>query len=272
VDTVSGSGTDLHEVEPPAGGSLDERVTGRDVEADSLAAQKYGAAEVLRNRLLIALSVSAGVVDMIAFLALGKVFTAFQTGNLVFLGLSIIGKGPQGVTLPNPVWVVASFFSFAVGAMVSARIVRPKEAEVTVWPQRVTVTLVITAVTQAAFLIGWIATFGHPTAAAGATLVAIMAFGMGVQIHAIRSLRVAEVSTTAATATLVTFVSDIATQTLQGKDRFVRLYSMVGMILGAAVGTLMIDYSRLYAPVLPLLLTAVVLVISTTALKPKNSP
>lgn len=252
--------------------SVTERVTSPDAEADPLAAQERRAAEVLRNRLLVALSFSAGVVDMIAFLALGKVFTAFQTGNLVFLGLSIIGKGPKGVVLPNPLWVVASFFAFAVGAMVSARIVRPNESEVTVWPRRVTVTLVITAVTQAAFLIGWIVTFGHPTEAAGATMIAIMAFGMGVQIHAIRSLRVAEVSTTAATATLVTFVSDIATQTLEGKDRFVRLYSMLGMILGAAVGTLAIDSARLYAPVLPLLITLVVLVISATALKPKNSP
>jgi uncharacterized membrane protein YoaK (UPF0700 family) len=249
----------------PAGGGLDVQAEARDIRFDPRARK----AVVLRNRLLVGLSFSAGVIDMIAFLTLGKVFTAFQTGNLVFLGLGLVGKGPQGVALPNTAWVVASFLSFAVGAMVSARIVKPEQSKVTAWPQRVTVALVITVVSQAAFLIGWIATFGHPTAAAGATLVAIMAFGMGVQIHAARSLGVPDVSTTAATATWVTFVSDIATKTLRGKDRFLRLQSMVAMILGAAAGTYLVDNARLYVPALPLIITVIAIVIASVALKPK---
>jgi uncharacterized membrane protein YoaK (UPF0700 family) len=251
--------------------SVTERVTGRDVDADPLAAQKHRAAEVIRNRLLVGLSFSAGVVDMIFFLAFGKVFTAFQTGNLVFLGLGAVGSGPQGVVLPDVWRVVVSFLAFAVGVMVSARIVRPAEAEVNVWPQRVSVALAITAVAEAGFLIGWIATFGHPTTAVGYIFLGIMGFAMGVQIDAIRSLGVAEVSTTAATATLVRFANDIAHRSLGTKDRFLRLRIMLAMAVGAAAGTLVLVYARLYAPVLPLLITVVVLVISTTALKPKNS-
>jgi hypothetical protein len=119
VDTVPVGGTDLHHAEPVTAGSLDERATGRDVEADPQAAQTHRAAEVLRNRLLVALSFSAGVVDMIFFLAFGKVFTAFQTGNLVFLGLGVVGSGPQGVVLPDVWRVIVSFLAFAVGVMVS---------------------------------------------------------------------------------------------------------------------------------------------------------
>jgi uncharacterized membrane protein YoaK (UPF0700 family) len=245
--------------------NLDTQAEARDIRFDPTARKSV----VLRNRLLVGLSFSAGVVDMIAFLTLGKVFTAFQTGNLVFLGLGLIGRGPQGVVLPNTGWVIASFLAFAVGAMVSARIVKPEEAKATAWPRRVTVALVITAVAQVAFLIGWIATLGHPTAAAGAILVAIMAFGMGVQIHAARSLGVPDVSTTAATATWVTFVSDIATRTLRGKDRFLRLQSMVAMILGAAAGTYLVDDARLYVPALPLIITVLAIVIAAVALKPK---
>ena len=40
----------------------------------------------VRNWLLNALTVSSGAVDAISFLALGKVFTAFMTGNIAFLG------------------------------------------------------------------------------------------------------------------------------------------------------------------------------------------
>jgi uncharacterized membrane protein YoaK (UPF0700 family) len=95
-----------------------------------------------------------------------------------------------------------------------------------------------------------------------------MAFGMGVQIHAARSLGVPDVSTTAATATWVTFVSDIATKTLRGKDRFMRLKSIVAMILGAAAGAYLVDNARLYVPALPLIIT--VIVIAAAALKPKS--
>jgi len=41
----------------------------------------------VRDRLLMALTVSSGAVDAISYLALGKIFTAFMTGNFVFLGL-----------------------------------------------------------------------------------------------------------------------------------------------------------------------------------------
>jgi uncharacterized membrane protein YoaK (UPF0700 family) len=40
----------------------------------------------VRNWLLAALTVSSGAVDAISFLALGKIFTAFMTGNVAFLG------------------------------------------------------------------------------------------------------------------------------------------------------------------------------------------
>jgi uncharacterized membrane protein YoaK (UPF0700 family) len=263
------------EIEPAAlggkssytGVALDTQAVARDINFDP-AARK---AVVLRNRLLIGLSFSAGIVDMIAYLALGKVFTAFQTGNLVFLGLGIVGHGPTGIILPNFRWVIASFLLFGLGAMVSARIVEPEQSKTTAWPKRVTVALLITAVSQVAFLVGWIATSGHPTGAAGATLIAIMAFGMGVQIHAARSLQVPDVSTTAATATWVTFVSDIATNSLRGKGRFLRLQSMIAMILGAAVGAYFIDNARTFVPALPLIITLLTMVIAAGALKPKSS-
>ena len=45
----------------------------------------------VRNNLLNALTISSGAVDAISFLALGKVFTAFMTGNVAFLGMGIAG-------------------------------------------------------------------------------------------------------------------------------------------------------------------------------------
>jgi hypothetical protein len=58
----------------------------------------------VRNRLLDALTVSSGAVDAISFLALGKVFTAFVTGNVAFLGMAIAsttGSNIYGVVPPR---------------------------------------------------------------------------------------------------------------------------------------------------------------------------
>ena len=46
----------------------------------------------VRNGLLNALTISSGAVDAVSFLALGKVFTAFMTGNFAFLGMGIVGN------------------------------------------------------------------------------------------------------------------------------------------------------------------------------------
>jgi uncharacterized membrane protein YoaK (UPF0700 family) len=47
----------------------------------------------------MALTVLSGAIGAISFLALGKVFTAFTSGNIVFLGLLVAGaNGPDSVT------------------------------------------------------------------------------------------------------------------------------------------------------------------------------
>ena len=46
----------------------------------------------MRNLLLAGLTLSSGAVDAISFLGLGKVFTAFMTGNIAFLGMRIGGS------------------------------------------------------------------------------------------------------------------------------------------------------------------------------------
>src|ERR1700692_5124771 len=48
-----------------------------------------------RDVLLVALTFASGAVDAISYFGLGKIFSAFMTGNLVFLGFGIAHiKGP----------------------------------------------------------------------------------------------------------------------------------------------------------------------------------
>src|SRR5882724_2711418 len=87
----------------------------------------------VRDLLLNALTVSSGAVDAISFLALGKVFSAFMTGNIAFLGIRM-----AGVRSPGAVAILASIAGFAVGVYFSTRIVKGSEGT-GVWPHRVTV-------------------------------------------------------------------------------------------------------------------------------------
>src|SRR3954463_734674 len=164
---------------------------------------------VVRDLLLVSLSVSSGAVDAISFLALGKVFTAFMTGNVVFLGIRAAGGGGADV-----VRVVAALAAFGAGVFLATRIVSASKGS-GVWPRRVTATLAGVAIAQLGFLVLWAAVDGHPSNATGAVLVAVSALAMGLQSGAVLSLRVRGVFTTAATATLMFLSADVAESTAE---------------------------------------------------------
>src|ERR1700731_3423029 len=111
----------------------------------------------IRDLLLNGLTVSSGAVDAISFLALGKVFSAFMTGNIAFLGLRVAGAGE-----PGAVAILVSMAAFAVGVYLSTRIVKPAESS-GIWPQRVTVALGISLIAHAVFVVVWFASNGQPS-------------------------------------------------------------------------------------------------------------
>src|SRR3954463_2447595 len=132
-------------------------------------------ASAVRDRLLAGLTFSSGAVDAIAFLGLGKIFTAFQTGNLVFLGIGAAGAGG-----PGGLRVAVSLAAFAAGVFAATRIVGGT-GEAGPWPSRVTGALAVALAAQTAFLALWRATSGEPGAATSDVLTALSALAMGVQ-------------------------------------------------------------------------------------------
>src|SRR5437868_9970653 len=63
------------------------------------------------TRALLVLTFTTGLVDAVSYLALGRVFTANMTGNLVLLGFGIAGSGGLPVVAP-----LVSLALFLVGA------------------------------------------------------------------------------------------------------------------------------------------------------------
>jgi uncharacterized membrane protein YoaK (UPF0700 family) len=218
----------------------------------------------IRDRLLDALTVSSGAVDAISFVALGKVFTAFMTGNVAFLGLRVAGSS----VAPGAEAILASMGAFAVGVFLSTRLVVPPKGEAS-WPSRVTLALGASLIPHAAFVAVWIANDGQPSLHVIHVLLALWALAMGMQSAAVRSLHVEGVFTTAATATIIVLVGDVAAWAVTGAERRRLAGVLLSLFVGATAGSLLLMHARLYAPVLPLVITLTAVVTAGTVLRPR---
>ena len=63
------------------------------------------------------LTLATGLIEAASLLALGTVFTACQTGNILFLAFGTVGEGGLSVVAP-----AASLGAFSVGAVAGARL------------------------------------------------------------------------------------------------------------------------------------------------------
>jgi len=217
----------------------------------------------VREALLVALTFSSGAVDAVTFLCLGKVFSAFMTGNLVFIGLRLGGA-------PGPAWhrVLASLVAFAVGAMLSGRLVRSTERDGEVWPGGVTLAMSVALVAQALFVGVWRTVDAQPSSAASDLLIVFSALAMGIQTAAISVLGVRGVFTTAATATLAMLMGDLSGWSQSKGERLRLLGVITGLVAGALIGGFLVVHARYWAPVLPLGVTFAV--VSATLLFPRR--
>ena len=214
----------------------------------------------VRDLLLHALTVSSGAVDAISFLALGKVFSAFMTGNIAFLGLRIAGAPGPGV-----VSILVSMAAFAVGVYLSTRIV-PHES-CGVWSQRVTVALGASLIAHAIFLDVWFATKGQPSIDVAHILLGLWGLAMGMQSAAVRRLQVDGVFTTAATATVIFLVGDLVNWRATVAERRRLTGVLVSLFVGATAGGLLLVHAQIYAPVLPFVITVAVVVTAAVVLR-----
>ena len=227
-----------------------ERQTG-----DPAAKAPTGQAVWLRDLLLIALTFASGAVDAISYFGLGKTFSAFMTGNIVFLGFGIANiKGPA--LLP----VICALSAFAVGSYLGMWVATVRSEEPGLWPRRVSVLLALVAIAEAAFLAVWLATAGQPSPAIAVVLIVLSSLAMGIQTATVRSLGVQGVFTTAGTFTLVALTETFAGS--RPRAEMPRLAGvLVGLVAGAIGGGLLFLHARSYAPAMTLVITILVILL-----------
>jgi uncharacterized membrane protein YoaK (UPF0700 family) len=240
---------------------------------DRAAAHATPAELAVRDWLLVGLSLATGMFEAICFLTFGKVFTAAMTGNLVLLGIGVAGTHqPAG---PNAVTVVISLAAFAAGVALAIPILKAFKSDQETeddhvfhaWPRRVSIALAIALVLQIGFVAVWV-TAARPASLAY-ILMALSALALGLQANAIRSLNVPSISTTAFTAAYIDLFSGLVTWSLNAHSARRLTASVVAMAAGACLGDLMLGHAHRSAPVVPAVVTAVVIAIAWVVLKPR---
>jgi uncharacterized membrane protein YoaK (UPF0700 family) len=206
----------------------------------------------VRDVLLGVLAFAAGSIDVLSWLALGKVFSAFMTGNVVFLAAGLFSHQSE-----LSLHAALALCAFGAGAWATA-LLMPREQASVLWPSRVTSGLVACAVVQLAFWILWLAVHGE-RAGSGSTqmvLLGMSALAMGIQTAAAVTLGVHAVFTTAVTATWTVLVGDAAHWSATRTERRRLTLVLAGTLLGALLGALLLAHLRLWMPLLPALLTS----------------
>ena len=211
----------------------------------------------LRDALLLALTAAAGSTDAVSFLALGRVFTANMTGNLVLLGIAI-GQGQ----LAGSVRSVIALAGFVVGVTIGVRLTAGTDGPA-VWPVSVTLALLVELGLLAAFLAGWEVAGDHPAALTLDALVALSAGAMGMQAAGARRLQVSGVTTVFVTGMLTSLIADLATVG-PGRSHW-RLWatSLICLVIGAGAGAALFIAWRPGAPLVAVLLVGAVVAVAS---------
>ena len=190
-------------------------------------------------RALIALTFTTGLIDGVSYLALGHVFAANMTGNIVLLGFGIAGSGGLPVIAP-----VVSLAAFLLGSGVGGIIVKrvgERHAALVTAALAIEVTLIAAAAVVAA------TSSVHPGTAGGYALIALMAFAMGVRNAAVRRVAVPDLTTTVLTMTLTGLAAESHPAGGSGKGSIRRIAAVAAMLVGAVCGGLLLK-TQLWAP------------------------
>lgn len=192
----------------------------------SLRPSSYHPDRLLLSAMVI-LTFVTGMVDAAGYLGLDKVFVGNMTGNVVILGMGLVGT--DGLPVLGP---AVAFVAFTAAAYLTRVFLR---AERTPWCTRQTICLVV----NAAILVGCALTalIAHGTLMQG-FVAGASAFAMGTQATVARRANVKDMTTVVVTSTLVMLASESTSL-----DR--RFVAIGAMALGAVVGAVLLIHVHL---------------------------
>jgi uncharacterized membrane protein YoaK (UPF0700 family) len=187
--------------------------------------------EKLTTTALLLLTFATGLVDAVSVLALGHVFVANMTGNVIFLGFLFVPH--SGVDLAA---AVVAFASFLIGTVLGGRFARHLDQRTRLW-----LSVALGSEVVMLFLLSALAGAGVLAYHDNTKLILIagLALTLGSQNAAARQFGVQELSTTVLTSTIVGIGVDSRLAGGTGEREKLRYAVVFTMLAGAAVGATM---------------------------------
>src|ERR1017187_4996303 len=203
------------------------------------------------------------LVDAFSYLALGHVFVANMTGNVVCLGSALAGA--PGFSIAASLVALASFWSGAlVGGKVGSRLGEHRDR-----------LLHAAALIQAVFLAASVvlAALAGNTMTEGFRypLIVVLAIAMGIQNATARKLAVPDLTTTVLTLTITGATADSALAGGKGSLSGRRLIAVAAMLAGGLLGAALVIHVRIVLP-LVIALIVIVIVAATTRVLGRSDP
>ena len=197
--------------------------------------------------LMLVLTFSTGVIDAVGYLGLDRVFTGNMTGNVVILGMALIGGNNLPVVGPS-----IALGCFMLGAVIAGRTLRPEPAG---WSRRTTALLAAVGVTMTAVAAVLFVHAPHGGDPVTLAITGALAVAMGIQAATARHLSVKDVTTVVVTSTLTGLAADSRLGGGKGVHAGRRFSAVVLILAGATVGAALLRVHPGYGVLLTAVLT-----------------
>jgi uncharacterized membrane protein YoaK (UPF0700 family) len=199
---------------------------------------------------------TTGMIDAISYLALGHVFTANMTGNVVFLAFAVAGAPGLSITRS-----LTALIAFLIGAVIGGRVAtRLSEVFKPTW---ITTAL---SLESALLLAATLAAINFHELSGSSfqlySIIVLTACAMGIRNATVRKMAIPDLTTTVLTLTITGLAADsrFAGGTSPRWRR--RLLAVLLMFFGAVIGTLLLRWSVVLALTTATLLSICCVVIS----------
>ncbi|MBC7631215.1 MAG: DUF1275 domain-containing protein [Flavobacterium sp.] len=208
---------------------------------------------------MLALTFSTGVIDAIGYLGLDRVFTGNMTGNVVILGMALVGA--DGLPVLGPLLALAGFM---VGAALGGRVLKRADPG---WTGRTTVLMSIVAVATlsvgvALFFVG--EDLSHLVTV---SITTVLGAAMGIQASTARFIGVKDVTTVVVTSTITGLAADSVLGSGKGSGSARRVTAVLLILAGAAAGAALLTWHLSAGLLLSAVITLVVTVLGAVHAK-----
>ncbi|WP_246060525.1 DUF1275 family protein [Nocardioides dongxiaopingii] len=184
--------------------------------------------------LMLLLTFGTGVVDAVGYLGLDRVFTGNMTGNVVILGMALVGADDLPVLGP-----VLALGGFMAGAALGGRVLRRAAGA---WTGLTTALFAVVAVLVLALAVVLFAVGDHPGRWVEITVTTVLGAAMGVQAATARFIAVKDVTTVVVTSTITGLAADSTLGSGKGGGSGRRALAVLLILAGAAAGAALLRW------------------------------